>query len=368
MKNFVFILLSLAFISSCSSDELTKKKSELTNLKKQESELKTKIATLEKEVAKLSGTKTTAPREVAITTMSVSTFNHYIEVQARVDGDENITVSAEVPGTVSKVFMKVGDHVTKGSVLAELDNQTFVKSLEELQGARDFTNTLYLKQKSLWDQKIGTEVQFLQAKNALESMDRKIATVREQLSMTKIKAPITGTIDEMELKVGQIFSPGMRGVRVVNLAELKVKAEVAEAYISKVKKGDDVEVHFPDLDQTINAKISYSGKVIDPLNRTFNVEIAVNQKNIELHPNMVAQIKIADYVAKATFVLPASVVQTTPEGSYVFIATEKTAKRKSVTIGKNYQGQVEIIEGLSSGDPVITTGYQDLVDGQPIKL
>lgn len=368
MKNFAYILLTIAFLSSCSSDELTKKKSELAGLKSQETEIKSKIATLEKEIAKLSGTKTTAPHEVAVTNISTATFSHFIEVQARVDGDENIAVSAEVPGTVNKINVKVGDHVTKGSVLAELDNQTYLKSLDELQNAREFANTLYLKQKSLWDQKIGTEVQYLQAKNSLESIDRKIATVREQLAMTKIKAPITGTVDAMEIKVGQMFAPGMPGVRVVNLDELKVKAEVAEAYISKVKKGDDVEVNFPDINQSINAKISYSGKVIDPLNRTFNVEISLNQKSVELHPNMVAIIKIADYVAKDAFVLPASVVQTTPEGSYVFIAEGKTAKKQTVIIGKNYKGQVEVTGGLNTGDPVITTGYQDLVDGQPIKL
>jgi RND family efflux transporter MFP subunit len=368
MKNFAYILLTIAFLSSCSSDELTKKKSELAGLKSQETEIKSKIATLEKEIAKLSGTKTTAPHEVAVTNISTATFSHFIEVQARVDGDENIAVSAEVPGTVNKINVKVGDHVTKGSVLAELDNQTYLKSLDELQNAREFANTLYLKQKSLWDQKIGTEVQYLQAKNSLESIDRKIATVREQLAMTKIKAPITGTVDAMEIKVGQMFAPGMPGVRVVNLDELKVKAEVAEAYISKVKKGDDVEVNFPDINQSINAKISYSGKVIDPLNRTFNVEISLNQKSVELHPNMVAIIKIADYVAKNAFVLPASVVQTTPEGSYVFVADGKMAKKQTVTIGKNYKGQVEVTGGIKAGDPVITTGYQDLVDGQPIKL
>ncbi len=367
MKNFAYILLTLAFLSSCSSDELTKKKSELASLKSQESEIKSKISTLEKDIVKLSGLKTTAPHEVTITNMASSTFNHFIEVQAHVDGDENISVSAEVPGTINKINVKVGDQVTKGSVLAELDNQTYIKSLDELQNARDFANTLYLKQKSLWDQKIGTEVQFLQAKNSLESIDRKISTVREQILMTKIKAPITGTVDAMELKKGQMFAPGMPGIRVVNLDELKIKAEVAEAYISKVKKGDDVEINFPDMEQSIKAKITYSGKVIDPLNRTFNVEIIITQKSIELHPNMVAIIKIADYVAKDAFILPASVVQTTPEGSYVFVSDGKFAKKKVVSIGKNYKGQVEITEGLSAGDPVITMGYQDLVDGQPIK-
>jgi len=336
-------------------------------LKKQEAEIKTKIATLVKDIAKLSGQKVTNSQLVSVTKITKSSFSHYIDVQAKVDGDENITVNSQVPGTVTKINVSAGATVSKGQVLAEIDNETYLKSLDELRTAREFANTVYLKQKNLWDQKIGTEIQFLQAKNTLESLDKKLITLNQQIEMTKIKSPINGTVDEVYLKVGQMAAPGMPGIRVVNMSKLKIKADIAESYISKVKMGDEVEINFPDMNQTIKAKLTYVGKVIDALNRTFNVEISL-PANSSLHPNMVAVIKIADYTNTSTFVLPANVVQITDEGTYVFVAENNIAKKRNVVAGKNYKGTIEITEGLNENDPIITTGFQDIVDGQSITV
>ena len=367
MKNLLFISLIAILLSACSSDELTKKKAELADLKKQEAEIKTKIATLVKDIAKLSGQKVTNSQLVSVTKITKSSFSHYIDVQAKVDGEENITVNSQVPGTVTKINVSAGATVSKGQVLAEIDNETYLKSLDELRTAREFANTVYLKQKNLWDQKIGTEIQFLQAKNTLESLDKKLITLNQQIEMTKIKSPINGTVDEVYLKVGQMAAPGMPGIRVVNMSKLKIKADIAESYISKVKMGDEVEINFPDMNQTIKAKLTYVGKVIDALNRTFNVEISL-PANSSLHPNMVAVIKIADYTNTSTFVLPANVVQITDEGTYVFVAEKNIAKKRNVIAGKNYKGTIEITEGLNENDPIITTGFQDIVDGQSITV
>jgi len=367
MKNLLFISLIAILLSACSSDELTQKKAELADLKKQEAEIKTKIATLVKDIAKLSGQKVTNSQLVSVTKITKSSFSHYIDVQAKVDGDENITVNSQVPGAVTKINVSAGATVSKGQVLAEIDNETYLKSLDELRTAREFANTVYLKQKNLWDQKIGTEIQFLQAKNTLESLDKKLITLNQQIEMTKIKSPINGTVDEVYLKVGQMAAPGMPGIRVVNMSKLKIKADIAESYISKVKMGDEVEINFPDMNQTIKAKLTYVGKVIDALNRTFNVEISL-PANSSLHPNMVAVIKIADYTNTSTFVLPANVVQITDEGTYVFVAENNIAKKRNVIAGKNYKGTIEITEGLNENDPIITTGFQDIVDGQSITV
>ena len=367
MKNLLFISFIAILFSACSSDELTKKKAELADLKKQEAEIKTKIATLVKDIAKLSGQKVTNSQLVSVTKITKSSFSHYIDVQAKVDGDENITVNSQVPGAVTKINVSAGATVSKGQVLAEIDNETYLKSLDELRTAREFANTVYLKQKNLWDQKIGTEIQFLQAKNTLESLDKKLITLNQQIEMTKIKSPINGTVDEVYLKLGQMAAPGMPGIRVVNMSKLKIKADIAESYISKVKMGDEVEINFPDMNQTIKAKLTYVGKVIDALNRTFNVEISL-PANSSLHPNMVAVIKIADYTNTSTFVLPANVVQITDEGTYVFVAENNIAKKRNVVAGKNYKGTIEITEGLNENDPIITTGFQDIVDGQSITV
>ena len=365
MKKLIYISIISLFVSACSSDELTKKKAELADLKKQEAEIKTKIATLVKDIAKLSGQKVTNAQLVSVTKITKSSFSHYIDVQAKVDGDENVTVNSQVPGSVTKINVSAGSTVSKGQVLAEIDNETYIKGLDELQTAREFANTVYLKQKNLWEQKIGTEIQYLQAKNTIESLDKKLATLNQQIEMTKIKSPISGVVDEVFLKLGQMAAPGMPGIRVVNMNKLKIKADIAESYISKVKTGDEVEILLPDLNQTIKAKLSYVGKVIDALNRTFNVEISL-PANSSLHPNMVAVIKIADYTNTSTFVLPANVVQITDEGTYVFVAENNIARKRNVVVGKNYKGTIEVTEGLNENDPIITTGFQDIVDGQSI--
>ncbi|MBK7886111.1 MAG: efflux RND transporter periplasmic adaptor subunit [Bacteroidetes bacterium] len=367
MKHLTYIIpFAIAILmTACGSPD---KKAELENLKQQQSEIKDKIATLEAELAKSGDGKKEPGRDVAITKVEFGPFSHLIEVQAKVEGEDNVMVSPETPGTISKIFVKAGDRVNSGTVLAELESNVYMKSLEELQSAREFANTLFQKQKSLWDQKIGTEIQYLQAKNNLESIDRKMATVRQQLEMTRIKSPINGSVDIVDLKVGQAFSPGMPGLRVVNFSKLKVQAEVAEAYISKVEKGDPVEVYFPDQKITTKATITYAGKVIDPINRTFRVEVNMSGKEASLHPNQVAIVRIADYKSDKAIALPLAIVQNTPEGSYLFVAESGKAKKQMVKTGLNYDGKLEILEGLNAGDMVISSGYQDLIDGQKINL
>lgn len=361
----IFILLLFVLVASCSKPD---RKAELESLKKQQSELKEKISKLEAEIQKSGDGRKEAVHDVSVTTLQAGSFRHLIEVQARIESDENVMVSPELPGTLSKIMVKVGDKVNAGTVLARLEDQVYQKSLEELGSAREFAQTLYLKQKSLWDQKIGTEIQFLQAKNNLESIDRKIATVRQQLEMTRIKSPVSGTVDQVDIKAGMAFSPGMPGLRVVNFSKLKVQAEVAEAYISKTRKGDPVEVFLPDLNRRLSAMITYTGKVIDPLNRTFRVEVDMRGKDEMLHPNQVAVLRITDYQSDQAIVLPLGVVQTTPEGSYVFLSENGKARKQTVTPGLNYDGKVEIRTGLKAGDQVITSGYQDLVDGELIRI
>ena len=365
MKNNLYILSLLMLLASCGEQD---PQTRLEALKKQQREIKEEIAALETELAKSGNKKVDNAKMVGLTTLEKETFNHIIEVQARVEGEENVMVSPEMMGTVNKVMVKVGDKVSAGSVLAELENSVYRKSLDELLSAREFANTLYLKQKSLWDQKIGTEVQFLQAKNSLESIDKKILTVKQQLEMARIKSPIAGTVDAVDIKIGQAFAPGMPGIRVVNFAKLKVQAEVAEAYISKIKKGDPVEIFIPDNAKTVKASIDYSGKVIDPLNRTFRVEVSMKGQSADLHPNQVAVLKITDYRSADAITLPISVVQTTPEGSYVFVVNGNKAEKRMVTTGQQYQSRMEILSGLQSGERVVTTGYQDLTDGQSIQF
>ena len=358
-----FLAASLLIVSACGKPD---PKARLEDLKKQQGEIRREITLLEEEIAKSAPAEESGAKDVAVTEIETKPFEHLIEIQGRVESDENVLVSPEMMGTVSRVHVKVGDKVTTGTLLAELESSVFRKSLEELQSAREFANTLYLKQKSLWDQKIGTEVQYLQSKNNLESLDKKIATVNQQLEMTRIKSPVNGTVDAVDIKMGQSFAPGMPGLRVVNFSKLKIQADVAEAYINKVKKGDPAQVYIPDNGERIKASITYAGKVIDPLNRTFRVEVNMSGKEASLNPNQVAVLSITDYRSEKAITLPLSVVQNTPEGLYVYVAEGKKAVRRMVTTGQNYRGTTEILSGLKAGEKVVTGGYEELTDGQSV--
>jgi len=293
-------------------------------------------------------------------------FDNYVEVQGKVDADENVSLNSEMPGTVSKVNVELGQEVRPGQVLAEMDSKIIQQGIAELQSAQELTNTLYEKQKTLWDQKIGTEVQFLGAKNQKESMDKKMGTLQEQLKMSKIISPINGIVDAIDIKLGQATMPGMPAIRVVNMKTLKVKGEVAESYLAKVKTGNDVIIIFPDMMDTVRTKLTYVARVISPLNRTFTATVNLDGKK-EYHPNMIAIMKIVDYSNPKAFVVPVSTIQKAQEGNFVFIAENKKAKKVKVKVGRTYNGNAEVLEGLNEGDKLITKGFQELNEGETIK-
>jgi membrane fusion protein, multidrug efflux system len=293
-------------------------------------------------------------------------------VQARVEGDQDVVVSSETMGNVTSVAVEPGAKVTKGQILATIDDRIIRQNMSEVESQLELATTMYNRQKNLWDQKIGSEVQFLNAKTTKQSLEKRLSSVREQWELTRIKSPINGTVDDVRIKEGMTLNPGFPAFRVVNLSELKVKGEIADSYISSVKNGNDVIIFFPDINKEIKTKLDYSGQAINPLNRTFNVEIRLDPKDGVFHPNQVAVLKIADYVSNDVFVLPFESVQKSSDGEFVYVAQsangKTVARRKTVTSGKIYNGVTEILSGLSPGDKVITTGFQSVVDGDLIKI
>ncbi len=370
MKKIITFSLIAATLFAC-SDGSGDKKSQLEALKKEQAALKEKITALEVELAK---NDTTAEKSklVAITEMQPSTFKHFIEVQAKVEGDEDVLLSAESAGSITSINVEAGDKVSKGQVLATIDDKLVRQGISEIQTQLDLVVQIYNRQKNLWDQKIGSEIQFLQAKTNKESAERRMATLQEQLDMTKIKSPINGVVDNVNLKIGQTVSPGYPSIRVINLNSLKIKAEVPESFISRVSEGDDAIVSFPDQGKEINAKIDYSGNRIDPLNRTFNVEVKLADKSGSFRPNMIAILKIVDYKNTKAFIVPLTAVQKSGDGHYVFVKAEEggkqIAKRKTIEVGTVYNGVAEIKSGLEAGDQVITSGYASVIEGDEIKL
>ena len=364
----VALLLGLA---ACGKS--TDKKAQLTELKKERESLEEQIVALEAELkaeGKAGATeKKTVP--VSVATIAQDTFRHYLEVQGRVDFDQNVLVSPKVGGVLTSMRVNRGDRVSKGQTMATIDAQVLEQNMAELQTRLDLARIAYEKQKNLWDQKIGTEMQYLTAKNNKEALERSLATLQQQRDQFNVKAPISGVVDDVVPNAGEAVMPGMGIIRVVNTQGGKIVAEVSEAYQSKINQGDDAMVYFPDLGKEVEMEVDVVGRHIDPTSRAFTVELRFKKGNdIALRPNMVAVVRIQDYSNEGVVVVPVNLVQRDEKKAYVYIAQKEgdryVAARKEVETGMSYNGKVEVLRGLSGSEQVITAGFRDLNEGQPV--
>jgi membrane fusion protein (multidrug efflux system) len=376
MKNFLSLSLITFIVFSCSPGSgLEKKKAQLAEYQAEHDALKIKIADLEKEIARLdTSAEIRKPKLVTLTPVNAGVFNHYIDVQGTIDSEENIAVQPGMPGQVTKVNVHEGDMVSAGQVLAEVDNRVIRESISQLQTNVDFAKTAFEKQQRLWNQKIGTEIQYLQSKTQFESLQKNMVTLQAQLDMSRIKSPINGMVDAVNIKVGEYAAPGMMGsFRVVNFGKMKVKAKVADSYIGKVKMGNPVRIFLADINDTIQGKISFVSKVVNPMTRTFDIEIGLGATSTEVRPNMMASLKINDEnIANAMSIL-SNLVQKDASGSmYVMIsegsAAKMIARKRLVNTGISSGDRIIVIEGLSGNEQLIEAGYQEVVDGQLISL
>ncbi len=376
MKIYYAIALTTSLLVGCSqgkNSDLQSKRDELTELKSQQTELAGKIKTLETDLAKLDPQKAEEVRlkDVTVAPVSASTFRHFVELQGTIDAKNNVEVSPKSGGVVTAVYVREGDNVRAGQTIAKIDDQILRESLAEIKTQLSLANTIYEKQATLWNQQIGTEIQYLQAKNNKESLERRISTLNAQLSQSAVTAPISGIVDQVHVKVGQSAAPGVGLVRIVNLAQLKVVAKVADTYSGSVRKGDAVIVRFPDINRELNTRISFVSTTVDPLSRTFTIEAPLPSDNA-LKPNMLAQIKINDQTKANAIVINQNLIQSTESGQLVYVAVneggKKVAKARPVKTGEAYGGKIAVTQGLKAGDQVVTVGYQDLVDGQPINF
>ncbi len=362
MKHLILIGIAI-FLAACGG-KTTDKKIELETLKKQRVEINSKITALEAEVGIAKAAEDV--KIVSILEVKESMFSNYLEVQGRIDAEDNVQVSPQAQGVVTAVYASIGQNVGRGQVLAQIDDNVLRQNISELQTQLEFATTLYQRQKNLWDQKIGTEVQFINARTQKEAAERRISTLRSQIAMYKIKAPISGTIDAMDLKVGSVASPGMSSIRIINASKLKAKAQVAESYAGRVSQGDNVQVILPDLPDTINTKISFASKTIDPVSRSFNVEIKL-PPNGRYRPNMLSILKIIDYKNDKALVVPVNAIQKAENGDYLFISENGKAKRVNIQTGKISEGKAEILSGLKAGDKVVVAGTDGLSEGDIVK-
>jgi membrane fusion protein, multidrug efflux system len=368
---FIFAIFIISSLIACGGQSSKKDPvAQLAALKDQRAEIDAKITALGKELES-KGLIEKRLRTVAINEVKAGVFRHFIDLQGRVDAEESVSATSKIPGTLKRVLIDNGDHVKQGQLIAELEDAVILKSLDELNGQLAVATDLYNRQKSLWEQNIGSEVQYIQAKNAKESLERSISTLKENWGNTKIYAPTSGTVDLVILKQGQAISPGIPLCNILNLDDLIIKGEVTEAYASKVKKGDVVQVYFPDLDKEVSSRVTYVSQSINMTNRTFTIECELGKG--DYRANQIAVLKIVDYQNLKAITIPVNLVQTGEDGDYILVLdpanvqNEGVVRKAPIQVGQNYSGYVEITSGLKDGDKVVSTGFQDVNVGETVK-
>ena len=362
----IFIVSTMMIACGEKGSTLDQKKAELEKVRKEIAELQLKEKTLVAEI----GVNATNDKLVEIQNVSVQSFSHDLKVEGTIDADQSTIATAKMPGTVMNINTEVGSKVSKGQILASLDNSSALKGKLELEQQVAFATTVFEKQRRLWEKGVGTEIQYLSAKNQKEALEKSLNTLNNNIDMYNIKSPINGTVEAVDVKIGQVTAPGMPIFKVVNMSTIKVVANISEAYADKVTVGDVVTVELPDLNQTIKAKVSFASNFIDPLNRTFKVEVKLNGIK-DVKPNMVAKLSIVDYVNPKAIVVPSNAIQRTESEMFIMVAKQDKnkmiAEKRTIVIGKTNQDLTEVISGISENETIIVNGFQELTTGQVVK-
>ena len=379
----IFLLAACGSSSKDGNATLNDKKVELQKLKDQQ-------AKLEKEIAKLdtAAAKAEKPKLVTLATLAPDSFTHFIDLQGKIES-QNISYIAprNGGGVVKAVLVKRGDNVRKGQLLLKLDDAiarqsviTAEQGLETLKTQLAFAQNLYQKQKNLWDQNIGTEVQLITAKNNVQTIENQLKSAQEQLKITKeqltftnVVSDVAGVAETVNVRVGEVFTGVIAGtsaqIVIVNNNNLKATAMIPENYLGKVKVGSKVKISLPDINKTIDAVVTVAGKAIDLNSRSFFIEAKI-PSSADLRPNQIALVKIQDYTVNNTITVPVNTLQNDEKGKFVMTAAKENgktvARKRPVVVGDFYGDKLEIKSGLKAGDTIVTDGFQSLYEGQMI--
>lgn len=311
---------------------------------------------------------------VSVATAKDTVFNHYLDIQGSVDTKENLIIYPQYSGTLLTLNVVAGQKVSRGQVLGRIDDGGLSQQVAQLETQAALAQTTFERQKRLWDQKIGSEIQFLQAQTNMLSSQKAVQQLKAQLSKTVITAPISGTVDEIITNQGQVVAPGQGVVRIVNLSNMYVSSQVPEAYVGKVNVGTPVDVELPSLNKIYEGRIRQVASNINPANRSFGIEVSVPNKENLLRPNQVAKLKIVDYTNKNAVIVPSNVILQDASGNqYVYVVTKKddksgTAKKVMVKTGLTANNMTEITSGLTGGETVVTEGANAVSDGMTVNF
>lgn len=373
-------LLFLAYLAACQAPATNGEMPE--DLEGKKALLREKQATLQSLTQEIENLETAiqeqdpdaGPVGALVTTQEVerSDFSHYVVVQGSVMADDMVDVTSEVAGRILRITVDEGDAVRRGQLIAVLDDEQIQKQIAELETSLSLASTVYERQKRLWEQNIGTELQYLEAENNKERLEKNLELLKVQLEKTKVYAPAGGVVDREVLQTGELASPGMPILQLLNTSDLKVVADVPENYIAAVQRGERVKVTVPALGYEAEGPVSLIGRTIDPANRTFKVEVKL-PRNAQLKPNLLAEMGIRDFQAEDVVTVPLDRVQQEVSGQrYVFVLGESEdgpiAKKVYVKTGRSYEGEVIVTEGLTGDETLILEGARGLTDGQLLRI
>lgn len=375
MKKLIYSLLSLAFLAACQTEDtsdLAKLKSEKDSLVSVQKDVVLRLQEIDEKLAQLDSNANLH----TVTTMAIAPqeFSHYFNIYGKVESNQSISLYSETSGRIVAIRVKRGQNVAKGQLLAEIDASVLRQNIAEVETSLKLANELYKKQSKLWlEDKIGSEVQYLEAKNRKESLENNLETLKTQLSKAQVRAPFSGVIDEIFPKDGEMASPQMAMFRLVNLSEVYLSASISEAYVGSVSAGTPAVVSFSSLGKTIESEVINVGNFINPNNRTFEVYIALKNDE-DFKPNMMGDVSLQDYSVKEALVVPTRLImETTAGASYIYILEDSDAevslvKKVNIKPGVSYNGQTEVVEGLTGTEKIIDKGARSVKAGQRVRV
>jgi len=375
MKNILALALLIGF-ASCSTnggDDLESKKALLSDKKAELQALEQEINLLSKEIKDLEPVRKKPATPVEVLEINPKDFTRFVEIQGRVEADDFVNVSSEIGGRITSLLVEEGDYVRKGQLLATTDLETVEKQIAEIETQLELANTVYERQKRLWDQNIGSEIQYLEAKTRMEGLEKSLETLESQISKKNIYAPIGGYVDREFLQEGETASPGMPIIQILNTVEIKVTADIQENFLSAIEKGDSVTVRFPALNLSIDETVTQLGRTIDLNNRTFEIQIKTSSRSGQLKPNLLAVIRFKDFQAEDIISVPLDAIHEEVNGNkFVYIVNEEsgrfTAKKSYVELGESNVNEVIIASGVRNGDRLITKGSKGISQGELVRI
>ena len=377
MKKIFIFLIASGFLFSCSNggNDNGAVKKQIADYKKEITDINTKILELEKQLADNPGDNLQHAAKTAVKTALVKkqAFSHYFEATGELESVSEAFISPETSGQITEVKVVEGQKVKKGQLLAKLNTSIIEKNISEVKTQLELAEIIYNKQKELWGKNIGSERQYLEAKNNYESLQNKLNTLWAQYNMSIIKAPISGYVEQIILKEGELASPGMQLMQIVNIDQLYVTVKLSEAYLSAVHLGDSVEIRFPSFPNLVLHRTVFRiSNVVNKQNRTFDVQIKINNPDGMLKPNLLASIRVNDYNSKASIVIPTILIKEDMKGNYVFVAVQNSenwvVKKKYIETGISYKSKTEVLSGLEEGQQIITDGYSNVSAGMTVRV